>query len=223
MISASTALQGQFCCELLTKSCFQSGLDIFAIYPRFMFFYAITASGFRFVEERKSGMWNRLRIAGVQLLPVLVADLVSEVFLISLQSALIVGLFVYWVPSYDLTFFAVFYTFASAMLAGYAGMSLGFVLGLLCSDQNQVAMIAVACILPKIFLSGMAWPRLSMSKWMQQITVFLPTTIPTESVRWVWSRGYGITHPKVWPGPAVLIAYILFFTIATVLAHKFKR
>lgn len=101
---------------------------------------------------------------------------------------------------------------------------MGFLLGSVCTEEIQAAILAMAAFFPNFLLSGLVWPVEGMPEILQKIVQVFPCTLSAESVRSITSRGWEFTHPNVWPGFVILTAYIIGYFLLTILFHKiFKR
>jgi len=71
---------------------------------------------------------------------------------------------------------------------------------------------------------GVVWPIESMPKVLRDIAYVMPETLACESMRSMLSRGWGITHPAVWPGFVSSIVWsMIFYSLAILLARVHKR
>ncbi len=48
--------------------------------------------------------------------------------------------------------------YSLAMMVGFAGISVGFILAAVCSQEIQAVMVAMGMFVPNLLLAGMIWP-----------------------------------------------------------------
>ncbi|CAL8147093.1 unnamed protein product [Orchesella dallaii] len=185
-----------------------------------LFFFPIISIGIRYIDERQSGVLERSLVAGVRTWEISAAYLISEFFVLLTQEVFVLGV---------LTFIAEIKTEGSVLLVlglflltGYCGVSLGFLLGSVCSEKIEVAILALAAFMPNVLLSGIFWPVQGMPEIVQDLVKLMPCTLPGESVRSIISRGWGLTHSNVWPGFVAVISHMVLYLLLTILLHKIK-
>ncbi|CAL8072610.1 unnamed protein product [Orchesella dallaii] len=187
-----------------------------------IFFFPIITSAIRYIQEKKCGMMERSLVAGVNVWEIMVAYSISEFFVLAIQALLTYAVLTLVFKIHVLgTGILIVITY---LLSGYGGVSMGFLFGSFCTEEIQAAILAMAAFFPNFLLSGLVWPVEGMPVPLQYVAYVLPCTLSSESVRSIVSRGWEFSHPNVWPGFVILIAYIVGYFILTVLIHKvFKR
>uniref|UniRef100_T1J7I9 ABC-2 type transporter transmembrane domain-containing protein n=1 Tax=Strigamia maritima TaxID=126957 RepID=T1J7I9_STRMM len=108
-------------------------------------------------------------------------------------------------------------------LQGLCGMSLGFMLSTTCSGEIESIMLATFILFPCFAISGILWPKLGMSIFLQKLSLGLPHTLAAESMRWIMLRGKDITWVTVWPGFLSTIAWASVFIILSMIVMRFKQ
>jgi len=94
----------------------------------------------------------------------------------------------------------------------------------MCPEFYMQAVISNGMLLTMFILSGALWPLESLPVWLKETGRFLPTTIPTESLRSVLTRGLDYTHPLVYAGFVISTMWsIVFFFFAVILFNKTQK
>jgi ABC-type multidrug transport system permease subunit len=109
------------------------------------------------------------------------------------------------------------------LLQGFCGMSYGLAISSVSDNEIQVLELAIATIFPSLLLSGIIWPVEGMPKWIRLMTNISPLTHTAEAMRSVASRGWGITHFKVWFGLATVSAWSVFFNVLAAIIFTFRQ
>ncbi|ODM92535.1 ABC transporter G family member 23 [Orchesella cincta] len=182
------------------------------------FFFPIISIGLRFIDEKKCGMMERSLVAGVKTWEIAVGYLISECFVIVTQSALVLAVQTF---ISEITILgSVWLVFGLFVLVGYCGVSLGFLFGSICNEKMDFAIITMASFFPNVFVSGIFWPVEGMPEFVQKVVFIFPCALPSESLRSIISRGWGISHFNVWSGFVVLAAYIIVDILLTIFVYK---
>lgn len=64
---------------------------------------------------------------------------------------------------------------------------------------------------------GLLWPLEGMPKFLQEIVVYFPFTLPSISARNILEKGWSITNNQVYNGFLVISAWIvIFFTLCMI-------
>lgn len=71
--------------------------------------------------------------------------------------------------------------------------------------------------------AGVVWPTQAMPYYMRYLSYGLPQTIPTESLRCILSRGWGIGHTEVWLGFVVSGAWCAIFLLFAAVAFRLRN
>ncbi|KAM7294254.1 hypothetical protein ISCGN_023771 [Ixodes scapularis] len=102
-------------------------------------------------------------------------------------------------------------------------MIYGLVISSMCVEENSAIMLALGSFYPNLLLSGVVWPTQAMPYYMRYLSYGLPQTIPTESLRCILSRGWGITHTEVWLGFVVSGAWCAIFLLFAAVAFRLRN
>ncbi|ODN04363.1 ABC transporter G family member 23 [Orchesella cincta] len=160
-----------------------------------------------FISDKKQGTLDRARIAGLKFKEGLIGYILT-------QGSVAVGqTFICYVVMkviYDFHVLgSLFAFFFILILGGICGLSMGLLMGIVFKDEIGALMMGML-IGPTIIL----WE--SGRKFTNSGAMSSPTTMVCASLRSVISRGWGLFHPQVWPGIAVLGGYTVFFWVISI-------
>ncbi|CAG7829425.1 unnamed protein product [Allacma fusca] len=186
-----------------------------------IFFMAVALTGSAFITEKKEGMLDRSLVAGVTTGEVISAHMVTQYVVMVGQTVLVLVFMiaVFEVPVRGPLGWAIVIT----LLQGTCGMSFGFLISTVCNEERNAIQLALGSFYPNLLLSGVVWPIESMPKILRDISYVLPETLACESMRSMLTRGWGISHPAVWPGFLSSIIWSVVFWILAVLVARFSR
>jgi len=185
---------------------------------RLLFFFPLCSSGISYISEKKSGMLNRCLVAGVTASEIMVAFLISQLAVLIVQSGLafLILNVVFQIPILG----SVPLGLTLAVLVGIGGMSMGFLISVICKEEIHAVLLAIGSFFPNFLLAGMVWPIQGMPIVLQYIAYLLPCTLACESMRSIVSRGWPFLHPSVWPGFASTLGWIFIYWTLTLLIHR---
>ncbi|RWS06552.1 ABC transporter G family member 20-like protein [Dinothrombium tinctorium] len=172
--------------------------------------------------EKNDQMFERNFVAGVSSTQIIIAHLAARVVFMSINVALllIVSLLFFNVPTRGPIVWAILLLF----LQSVTGLTHGMMVSAICTNVFMAAILSNGILLFIFIVSGVLWSIESMPHWLRWLSYLQPTTIPTESLRCVLSRGMDITHFSVFSGYIVTIAYIItFFFISVILFRNEKN
>lgn len=105
-----------------------------------------------------------------------------------------------------------------------SGLTHGMMVSSMCSEFYMQAVISNGMLMTMFILSGALWPLESLPNWLKEASKFFPTTIPTESLRGILSKGLNYNDPIVYYGFITSTAWsIVFFFSAVVLFSKTQK
>lgn len=84
-------------------------------------------------------------------------------------------------------------------------------------------MMVVGTFYTNLILAGIIWPIEAMPHWIRPLSYAQPQTIPTESLRNILSRGWGITDIGVLSGFVVTIGWLFIFLVAAGIVFRYSR
>lgn len=92
------------------------------------------------------------------------------------------------------------------------------------SEKSEQVLLFTSYWTPfSLFLTGIIWPVEGMHNILKVISVFLPLTKSTESMRAMLARGWSITSPAVYLGFISTLLWIAVFLTLSILLIKFKK
>lgn len=109
------------------------------------------------------------------------------------------------------------------ILQGLCGMCFGFVISAICELERNAIQLALGSFYPTLLLSGVIWPIEGMPTILRYISIFLPLTMATTSLRAMLTRGWDIVETDVYMGFISTIVWIALFLTISLLVLKFKR
>lgn len=182
---------------------------------------AVGLTAISIVSEQKEGLLERSWVAGVRPFEVILSHVVCQFLVMFVQVAglLVFTFIVFEIPSRGPFIWVVLLT----LLQGCCGMIYGLVISSMCVEENSAIMLALGSFYPNLLLSGVVWPTQAMPYYMRYLSYGLPQTIPTESLRCILSRGWGITHTEVWLGFVVSGAWCAIFLVFAAVAFRLRN
>ncbi|XP_073990178.1 ABC transporter G family member 20-like isoform X2 [Rhodnius prolixus] len=172
------------------------------------------------VMERASGLFERSQVAGLTIMEILVAQMVIQMFVMTLQNILsflvLYGIFSYPMNgSFALAFFII-------NMNELDGMAYGFLLSMLIKEEKNVAYAGIFTVLSLFMLTGTVWPTQALHWAMVPLSKMIPATHTSEAYFDVAMRGLSISYYSVYIGIfASLMAIVLFGTFSY-LAFRLK-
>ena len=204
-----------------------------------------------FILERRDGLLERSLVSGVQTSQILLAHAINQVFVMIIQISLVLGctFFIFEIPSRG----SFFWVILLILLQGCTGMgfgecslsmsqsiclnlisivtnptslcirSAGLLVSAICAEENTAVMMVVGTFYTNLILAGIIWPIEAMPHWLRPVSYAQPQTLPTDTLRHILSRGWGITEPAVLLGFAVTIGWLFVFLTAAGIIFKYSR
>ncbi|XP_037529578.1 ABC transporter G family member 20 [Rhipicephalus sanguineus] len=181
---------------------------------------AVGLTAISIVSEQKEGLLERSWVAGVRPFEVILSHVICQFLVMFVQVAglLVFTFIVFEIPSRGPFVWVVLLT----LLQGCCGMIYGLVISSMCVEENSAIMLALGSFYPNLLLSGVVWPTQAMPYYMRYLSYGLPQTIPTESLRCILSRGWGIGHTEVWLGFVVSGAWCAVFLVFAAVAFRLR-
>lgn len=192
-----------------------------AVIVVFMFYLPLMFTVGVLLYEKMAGILERCMVAGVTSLEVVVAHSVIQFVVLCLQGLLMM-IIMYQV--FDSPFVGnFFWTSNLLILQGLSGMCFGFLISVISDTMNTASFMGIGSFFPLCSMSGMLWPQEGMHTILKTIGWLLPTSLPTEAMRALTARGWGIEHPTVYKGFISSTMWILFFCFMTRLVIGAKK
>ncbi|XP_057369454.1 ABC transporter G family member 20-like [Daphnia carinata] len=174
-----------------------------------------------FITERKQGLLDRCLVAGVRMPEILLSYLINQFTVMVGQTALVyvVMLLVFNIPCQGNLAVAIFIT----LLQGLVGISFGLLISTGCDNEMGALSLSQASFLPLLVISGICWPIEGMPLYLRKIAYAMPLTCAIESVRCIFSRGWGVDHSNVYAGVLVSISWIFAFLALCLIVARIRR
>ncbi|XP_046464439.1 ABC transporter G family member 20-like [Daphnia pulex] len=162
-----------------------------------------------FLSERKSGLFDRSIVAGVQMSEFMIAHVVNQLIVLIGQTIFvyIFALLVFKISFHGSLALAVLIT----LLQGLCGMSLGLMITSLCDELTSAIQLSLGSIYVNLFVSGVLWPTEGMPVYLRYFCFLMPQTYAIESLRNIFSRGWGIERPEIFWGILISSGWIFAF------------
>lgn len=109
------------------------------------------------------------------------------------------------------------------LLQSYCAMTHGMVISALSSSLFITAAISNGFLFFIFIISGVLWSFETMPPLMKSIGVFMPSTIPCESLRTIMTRGQGFESNTVIYGYLITVAWIIIHYMATILIFNYRK
>nr|CAH0102200.1 unnamed protein product [Daphnia galeata] len=186
-----------------------------------IYFMAVSLTAGAFVSERKQGLLDRSLVAGVQMIEILVGYLVNQFSVMVGQIALvfIIMILAFGVPCHGNLALGVFITF----LQGLVGMCFGLLIATVCENEISALCLSMASFLPFVITSGICWPIEGMPFYLRTISYSMPMTYPIESLRCIFSKGWGVNEFDVYAGIVISTIWIFGLIILCLIVTRFRK
>uniref|UniRef100_A0A3B3HT82 ATP-binding cassette, sub-family H, member 1 n=1 Tax=Oryzias latipes TaxID=8090 RepID=A0A3B3HT82_ORYLA len=170
--------------------------------------------------QRKEGLLDRCWVAGVSSVETMLAHLFSQLIVISVQICLMLLfiLLVFKTPNEGSLLLAIILI----VLQGMAGISFGLVISAAIDDEQSANQAALGIFYPNLILSGIIWPVECIPYPLRYVSLALPQTYASESLRCIMYRGWGLSRMMVWRGFAVTLGWNTFFLILATVILKLR-
>ncbi|XP_037919474.1 ABC transporter G family member 23 isoform X2 [Hermetia illucens] len=186
-----------------------------------VFFLAVALTSSVLIIERTEGLLDRSWVAGVSPGEILFSHVVTQFIVMCGQTALVLifMLLVFGVTNNGSLVLVVILT----LLQGMCGMCFGFVISAVCELERNAIQLALGSFYPTLLLSGVIWPIEGMPIVLRYISLVLPLTLATSSLRCILARGWDLLMSDVYLGFIATIAWILLFLVITMIVLRVKR
>uniref|UniRef100_A0A0N7ZJC7 ABC transporter G family member n=1 Tax=Daphnia magna TaxID=35525 RepID=A0A0N7ZJC7_9CRUS len=174
-----------------------------------------------FITERKQGLLDRSLVAGVKMPEILLSYLINQFTVLIGQTALVfvVMLSVFNIPCQGNLAVAVLIT----LLQGLVGISFGLLISTGCDNEMGALSLSQASFLPLLVISGICWPIEGMPLYLRKVAYVMPLTYAIESVRCIFSRGWGVEKSNVYAGILVSFAWIFAFLALCLIVARIRK
>lgn len=188
-----------------------------------MFGFSIGLTALSLVIERKEGLMDRTWVAGVNVSEIIIAQVITQFFVLLVQITLLVTVIVFGFKVYLVHKWSLVLVGSLTMLQGLTGMGYGLLISSLSRNESSAIQIMAGSFYPVLLLSGIIWPIEGMPKFLQYISNVLPTTYAAEAMRSIMERGWGLDETDVWKGYLVTIAWFLLFLMLAALGLRLRK
>ncbi|XP_069035992.1 ABC transporter G family member 20 isoform X2 [Lepisosteus oculatus] len=184
------------------------------------FYLAVGLTALSFVTERKEGLLDRCWVAGVSSLETMLAHLLSQLVIMSVQVTLLLlfVLLVFKIPNEGSLALIVILIF----LQGVTGISFGLVISAAIDDEQSANQAALGIFYPNLIISGIIWPMECIPYPLRYLSMVLPQTYAAEALRCIMYKGWDLTAMMVWRGFAVTLGWNTFFLILATVILKMR-
>ncbi|KAM9560077.1 ABC transporter G family member 23-like isoform 2-T3 [Salvelinus alpinus] len=184
------------------------------------FYLAVGLTALSFVIERKEGLMERCWVSGVSSMETVLAYLISQLIIISVQIILllILMLLVFKIPNEGNLVLVI----ALIVLQGITGTSFGLVISSAIDDEQNATQAALGIFYPNLIVSGIIWPVECIPYPLRYISLALPQTYASEALRCIMYRGWGLSRMIVWRGFVVTLGWNTFFVILAIVILKLR-
>lgn len=174
-----------------------------------------------FILEKRDGLLERSLVSGVTTSQILLAHASVQVIVMTIQISLVLAFtfFVFEIPSNGPFFWVVLLI----LLQGCTGMGFGLLVSAVCDEENTAVMMLVGTFYTNLILAGIIWPLEAMPRWLRWLSYAQPQTLPTETLRNILSRGWGIGETGVYVGFLVTIGWLVVFLVAAGLCMRYTK
>ncbi|KAK7792210.1 hypothetical protein R5R35_000492 [Gryllus longicercus] len=186
-----------------------------------VFFLAVALTSSALIIERMEGLLDRSWVAGVTPFEILFSHVLTQFCVMCGQTALVLifMILVFGVECKGDVGWVIILT----ILQGLCGMCFGFLISAVCELERNAIQLALGSFYPTLLLSGVIWPVEGMPIVLRYISLGLPLTMATTSLRSMLTRGWSIIEPDVYNGFLATIIWIVLFLTFSMIALKSKR
>lgn len=171
--------------------------------------------------EKSDHMFERNYVCGVTAAHVILSHLTSRLLFMSVNviCLFLVAIHFFDAPQNGSVWLAV----VLLVMQAVAGLTHGMMVSAWSSSFFMSMVLSNFVLLFMFIVSGVLWPVESLPAWLRWFSYSTPTTLPTESLRSVMSRGLSIDSPSVVVGFAVTFSWIVIFFIGSLLVFRHHR
>lgn len=172
---------------------------------------------FAIVREREVGTLEQLMVSPATRFALLLGKLIPYVFLAFFQMCVLI--FIMRFVFHIVILGNVLLLFGLSGLFALAAIGIGLIISATAVNQVQATQMAIATLLPSIFLSGFIYPRETMPFFFYAISFLLPLSYYIEILRGIVLRGADFQNllRSVWP---LSLMAVCLFSIAVL---KFRK
>lgn len=186
-----------------------------------VFFLAVALTSSALIIERMEGLLDRSWVAGVTPGEILFSHVITQFVVMCGQTALVLifMILVFGVECKGDIGWVVVLT----ILQGLCGMCFGFVISAICELERNAIQLALGSFYPTLLLSGVIWPIEGMPYVLRYISLCLPLTLATTSLRSMLTRGWSLVEQDVYLGFIATIIWIALFLSISMIVLRVKK
>ena len=172
------------------------------------------------IDERSSGVWNRVIVAGVKPHQFLISHLI-EGFVVVLIQLIFISIFVCVFLSDVKTTNSIILITLTLFLVGLFGIAFGIFASVVCKTVDASLYFNQFFNFPAVFISGMLWPMEAQPKFLQFIGYLSPFSYPGVAMRSIGFKNATIENFNVQMSFLVLIIWIsIIFSLSIVFSKR---
>lgn len=185
------------------------------------FFISSMMTATAFVSDRLDGIWNRIVLAGVEPVEVLISHIVFNSFMVVVQTAgfFIIMTFVFKFKNDGSSWLVL----ALVLLVGLSAITYGIAVSILAKDYVTATFASTLVFYPMMLMCGIFWPLEAIPWYLRYLAQCLPFTLPTVALKDILYKGYSLVNFSVQIGFLVILSWIILSLIVCVVALKSKK
>ncbi|VVC34716.1 Hypothetical protein CINCED_3A002860 [Cinara cedri] len=185
------------------------------------FYLPAIYTGATIISEKEGGVIERVVLSGMNFIEIAFAQVLVQMIFIIIQTTLVM---IVMFLVFDNPFVGdIFPSFTLLTLIGSGGMCFGFFTAIVCRTQTEASFLGIGTNFLLKFLCGLMWPTEGIHYLLRSVSVYMPLTMSTESLRSLTAKGLGLEHPSVYLGFVSIFSWILVFSLASFIMLKLKR
>ncbi|CAG9829052.1 unnamed protein product [Diabrotica balteata] len=170
-----------------------------------MFFMGSMMTSQIIITDRHDGVWDRSIVAGVTSLEITLTHIVLQASVCVIQAA--EALFVAYLYYKHAFMGNLVLMYALIYLSGICGISYGFWISVVSVNHLVANLVITGMFFPMMSLCGLMWPIEGMPPALRFISKCTPVTIPIESFRNVFKKGWSLENFEVYNGVCVALIW----------------
>lgn len=171
------------------------------------FAHAIGTTTMTFTSDRVSGCLDRVFMSGISGGLIILGSLLSHSVILIFQVGvmLLITIFAFKIHVEG----SLFYVFTVLFFLGLVGMSFGMAVSSMSRNEAEAIQFVLAIFFPSLLLSGIIWPLEAVPSWFSWVSLSLPTTWVSLSLRAIMIKGWNIRYFEVYMGYIVSAGWII--------------
>lgn len=164
--------------------------------------------------ERNDDFMDRNFVSGVTTTHLIMSHLTSRLPAMSFNviALFIVAVYFFDAPSNG----SIIGASGLLFLQSVAGLTHGMLISALSRTFFMSMVLSNFVLLGMFIISGVLWPLASLPTWVRYLSYVQPTTIPTESLRNILSKGMDMSSLQVLSGYGITFSWIIIFFIGSI-------